>query len=93
MSFPPLLSFGCLVTINDLRFFLTAPEVGLQRVIVICPDHYLFFLLGVPNSCVIYFRKSLLLALQLIKYQNTIFRVAMLICLYLNFVLGLCIIT
>ena len=92
MSLPPLLSFGCLVTINDLRFFLTAPGVGLQRVIVICSDHSLC-LLGVPNSCVIYFRKSLLLALQLIRYQNTIFRVAMLICLYLTFVLGLSIIT
>ena len=54
MSLPPLLSFGCLVTINDLRFFLTAPGVGLQHVIVICSDHS-FCLLGVPNSCVIYF--------------------------------------
>ena len=92
MSLSPLLSFGCLVTINVLRFFLTVPGVGLQRVIVICPDHS-FYLLGVQNSCVIYFRKSLLLALQLIKYQNTIFREAMLICIYLNFVLGLNIIT
>ena len=92
MSLPPLLSFGCLVTINDLRFFLTAPGVGLQRVIVIYSDHS-FCLLGVPNSCVIYFRKSLLLALQLIKYQNTIFRVAVLICIYLNCELGLSIIT
>ena len=71
MSLPPLLSFGCLVNINDLRFFLTAPGVSLQLVIVICPDHS-FCLLGVPNSCVIYFSNSLLLALQLIKYQNTI---------------------
>ena len=59
MSLSPLFSFGCLVTINDLRFFLTAPGVGLQHVIVICSDHS-FCLLGVPNSCVIYFRKSLL---------------------------------
>ena len=92
MSLPPLLYFGCLVAINDLRFFLPVSWVGLQRVIVICPDHS-FCLLGVPNSCVIYFRKSLLLALQLIKYQNTIFRIAMFICIYLNFVLGLSIIT
>ena len=92
MSLSPLFSFGCLVTINDLRFFLRVSWVCLQRVIVIGPDHS-FCLLGVPNSWVIYFRKSLLLALQLIKYQNTIFRVAMLICIYLNFVLGLSIIT
>ena len=71
MSLPPLLSFGCLVTINDLGFFVPLPWVGLQRVIVICPDHS-FCLLGIPNSCVIYLGKSLLLALQLIKYQNTI---------------------
>ena len=92
MSLHPLLSFGCLETINDLRFFLPVPWVGLQRVIVICP-HHSFCSLGVPNSCVIYLRKSLLLALQLIKYQKTIFREAMLICIYLNFVLGLNIIT
>ena len=34
-----LLSFGCLVTVNLLRLFLTVPWVGLQCVIVVFPDH------------------------------------------------------
>ena len=34
-----LLSFGCLVTVNVLRLFLTVPAVGLQFVIVVFPDH------------------------------------------------------
>ena len=33
------LSFGCLVTINDLGLFLMVPCVGLQFVIVVFPDH------------------------------------------------------
>ena len=34
-----LLSFGCLVTVNVLQLFLTAPWVGLQLVILVFPDH------------------------------------------------------
>ena len=34
-----LLSFGCLVTVNVLYLFLTAPLVGLQFVIVGFPAH------------------------------------------------------
>ena len=34
-----LFSFGCLVTVNVLWLFLTAPWVGLQCVIVVIPDH------------------------------------------------------
>ena len=34
-----LLSFGCLVTVNVLKLFLTVPLVGLQFVIVVFPDH------------------------------------------------------
>ena len=34
-----LLSYGCLVTVNVLWVFLTAPWVGLQCVIVVFPDH------------------------------------------------------
>ena len=35
----PLLSFGCLITINVLRPFLNVPSDGLQCVIVVFPDH------------------------------------------------------
>ena len=35
----PLLSFGCLLTVNILWLFLTVPWVGLQFVIVVFPDH------------------------------------------------------
>ena len=38
-----LLSFGCLVTVNVLRLFLTVPWAGLQSVIVVFPDHTHFF--------------------------------------------------
>ena len=34
-----LLSYRCIVTINDLWLFLTVPWVGLQYVIVVFPDH------------------------------------------------------
>ena len=34
-----LLPFGCLVTVNVLKLFLTMPWVGLQFVIVVFPDH------------------------------------------------------
>ena len=40
-----LLSYRCIVTINALWLFLTAPWVGLQCVIVVFPDHsHLLFL-------------------------------------------------
>ena len=35
----PLLSLGCLVTVNVLWLFLTVPWVGLQSEIVLFPDH------------------------------------------------------
>ena len=35
----PLLSFGCLATVNVLWPFLAVSWVGLQCVIVVCPDH------------------------------------------------------
>ena len=35
----PLLSFGCLVTVNVLHLFLGVPRVGLHFVIVVFPDH------------------------------------------------------
>ena len=39
-----LLSCGCFVTVNNLWLLLTVHWVGLQRVIVVFPDHtYLFF--------------------------------------------------
>ena len=34
-----LLSFGCPVTVNVLRLFLTVPQIGLQFVIVVFLDH------------------------------------------------------
>ena len=34
-----LLSYRCIVTINVLWLFLTVPWIGLQRVIVVFPDH------------------------------------------------------
>ena len=34
-----LLSYRCIVTINILRLFLTVRCVGLQCVIMVCPDH------------------------------------------------------
>ena len=34
-----LLSFECLVTVNDMWLFLTVPTVSLQFVIVVFPDH------------------------------------------------------
>ena len=34
-----LSSFGCLVTVNVLWLFLAVPWVGLQCVIVVCPNH------------------------------------------------------
>ena len=34
-----LLSFGCLVTVNVLKLFLTEPWIGLQFVILVFPDH------------------------------------------------------
>ena len=40
-----LLSFGCLVTVNGMWFFLTEPWIGLHYVIVVVPDHtHLLFL-------------------------------------------------
>ena len=42
-----LLSYRCIVTINTMWLFLTAPWVGLQYVIVVFPDHtHLLF-----NAC------------------------------------------
>ena len=39
-----LLSFGCLITVGVLLFFLMVPWVGLQYVIVVFSDHtYLLF--------------------------------------------------
>ena len=35
----PLLSYGCLDTVNVLWLFLTVPLVGLRCVIVVFPDH------------------------------------------------------
>ena len=34
-----LLSFECLVTVNDMWLFLTVPTVSRQFVIVVFPDH------------------------------------------------------
>ena len=34
-----LLSYGCLVTVNVLKLFLTVPLADLQFVIVVFPDH------------------------------------------------------
>ena len=45
-----LLSYGCLVTVNLLRLFLTVPWVGLGCVIVVFPVHTHF--LG--TACSIY---------------------------------------
>ena len=39
-----LLSYRCIVTINDLWLFLTVMWVGLQCVIVVFPDHTHYFL-------------------------------------------------
>ena len=35
----PLLSFGCIVTVNIMELFLTVQWVGVQFVIVAFPDH------------------------------------------------------
>ena len=40
-----LLSFGCLLTVNVLEFFLMVPWVCLQFVIVVVPDHTHFLVL------------------------------------------------
>ena len=45
-----LLSFGCLVTVNVLWFFLTVLWVGLQCAIVVCPDHTHFLLVDCIDS-------------------------------------------
>ena len=46
-----LLSYRCVVTVNVLWLFLTVPWVGLQRVIVVFPDHtHLRFVL-ILKSC------------------------------------------
>ena len=37
------LSFGCLGTLNVLWLFLMVPWVGLQCVIVVCPNHTHFW--------------------------------------------------
>ena len=46
----PLLSFGCLVTVNVLWLFHMVPWVDLQFVIVVFPDHthlnFLFFIIS-----------------------------------------------
>ena len=34
-----LLYYGCVVTVNVLRLFLTAPGIGLRCVTVVFPDH------------------------------------------------------
>ena len=39
-----LMSYRCIVTINALWFFLTAPRVGLRCVIAVFPDHTHFTL-------------------------------------------------
>ena len=44
-----LLSFGCIVTVNNLWLFLTVPWVGLQCVIVVFPDHTHLHLLDNSN--------------------------------------------
>ena len=40
-----LLSYRCIVTINVMWLFLTVPWVGLQRVIMVFPDHTHFFVI------------------------------------------------
>ena len=48
-----LLSFGCLVTVNVMRLFLTVPWVGLQFEIVVFPDHtHLLLSIACPSSAV-----------------------------------------
>ena len=39
-----LLSYGCLVTVNDMWLFLTVSWAGLQCVIMLFPDHTHFFM-------------------------------------------------
>ena len=39
-----LLSYRCIVTINDLLLFLAVPWVGLKYVLVVFPDHTHFLL-------------------------------------------------
>ena len=34
-----LFEFGCLVTVNVLCLFITVPWIGLQCVILVCPNH------------------------------------------------------
>ena len=56
-----LLSFECLVTVDDLWLFLTVPWVGLLCVIVVFPDHthYIFSYRNV-NSSFVFLNNSLL---------------------------------
>ena len=45
-----LLSYRCIVTIIIMSLFLTVPWVGLQRVVVVFPDHtHLLFMLQWPG--------------------------------------------
>ena len=48
-----LLSYGCLVTLNVLRLFLTVLWVGLQCVIVIFPDHTHLLFCGPCLHCLL----------------------------------------
>ena len=45
-----LLSYRCIVTINVLWLFLMVPWVGLQRVILVFPDHTHLFFLSLTTS-------------------------------------------
>ena len=44
-----LLSYRCIVTLNDLLLFLMVPWVGLSYVVVVFPDHT-HFLFHQPTS-------------------------------------------
>ena len=45
-----LLSYRCIVTLNAMWLFLNVSWVGLQCVIVVCPDHTQLLLRHRPNS-------------------------------------------
>ena len=47
------LSFGCLVTVNNLQFLLTVPWVGMQFVIVVFSDHTHLLFSCRMTSCVL----------------------------------------
>ena len=66
------LSYGCLVTVNILQLFLTAPWVGLRCVIVVCSDHTNLLILSKNEQdlCLMVLDRLLTLSLSLSQLES-----------------------